>query len=188
MVVLEARDRVGGRIWTDRTAGFSVDRGASWIHGLTGNPLTGLVTALEMETHEFTVASFQAGGRPIADYDESRVRTSARPPPPASRLPPPASRLPPTVALTSPMRPGLTARHPARGKSRDQLAQMLARQPAEGRMGHGRADLFDLHTPDNSRGHLYVPTLTDQDQSQVGPLGSVKLPHDRGQRVLTLRG
>lgn len=72
VVVLEARDRVGGRIWTDRTAGFSVDHGASWIHGLTGNPLTGLVTALGMETREFTVGSFQAGGRPIADYDESR--------------------------------------------------------------------------------------------------------------------
>ncbi|MFI1092329.1 flavin monoamine oxidase family protein [Streptomyces sp. NPDC020917] len=72
VVVLEARDRVGGRIRTDRTAGFCVDRGASWIHGLTGNPLTGLVAALAMETHEFTVGSFQAGGRPIADYDESR--------------------------------------------------------------------------------------------------------------------
>ncbi|WTU55780.1 FAD-dependent oxidoreductase [Streptomyces sp. NBC_00056] len=72
VVVLEARDRVGGRVWTDRTTGFSVDRGASWIHGLTGNPLTELVTALGMETSEFTVGSFQAGGRPIADYDESR--------------------------------------------------------------------------------------------------------------------
>ncbi|MFJ7199621.1 flavin monoamine oxidase family protein [Streptomyces sp. NPDC098926] len=72
VVVLEARDRVGGRIWTDRTAGFSVDRGASWIHGLTGNPLTEVVTALGMETREFTVGSFQAGGRPIADHDESR--------------------------------------------------------------------------------------------------------------------
>lgn len=72
VVVLEARDRVGGRIRTDRTAGFCVDRGASWIHGLTGNPLTGLVAALGMETREFTVGSFQAGGRPIADYDESR--------------------------------------------------------------------------------------------------------------------
>lgn len=71
VVVLEARDRVGGRLWTDRTAGFSVDRGASWIHGLTGNPLTDLVTALGMETREFTVGSFQAGGRPIADYDEA---------------------------------------------------------------------------------------------------------------------
>ncbi|MFI2410445.1 flavin monoamine oxidase family protein [Streptomyces sp. NPDC018947] len=63
VVVLEARDRVGGRIWTDRTAGFCVDRGASWIHGLTGNPLTTLVSALGMETREFTVGSFQAGGR-----------------------------------------------------------------------------------------------------------------------------
>ncbi|MET8572334.1 FAD-dependent oxidoreductase [Streptomyces sp. NPDC004783] len=72
VVVLEARDRVGGRIWTDRTAGFCVDRGASWIHGLTGNPLTTLVSALGMETREFTVGSFQAGGRPIADHDASR--------------------------------------------------------------------------------------------------------------------
>ncbi|MEV5611151.1 NAD(P)/FAD-dependent oxidoreductase [Streptomyces sp. NPDC052225] len=71
VLVLEARDRVGGRMWTDRTAGFSVDRGASWIHGLTGNPLTDLVPAFGMETHEFTVGSFQAGGRPIADHDES---------------------------------------------------------------------------------------------------------------------
>ncbi|MCQ4208347.1 FAD-dependent oxidoreductase [Streptomyces longispororuber] len=71
VVVLEARDRVGGRMWTDRTAGFCVDRGASWIHGLTGNPLTDLVPAFGMETREFTVGSFQAGGRPIADYDES---------------------------------------------------------------------------------------------------------------------
>ncbi|MFD5562500.1 flavin monoamine oxidase family protein [Kitasatospora griseola] len=72
VVVLEARDRVGGRMWTDRTAGFSVDRGASWIHGLTGNPLTGIVAELGLETVEFTVGSFQAGGRPIADHDEAR--------------------------------------------------------------------------------------------------------------------
>ncbi|WP_338693479.1 NAD(P)/FAD-dependent oxidoreductase [Streptomyces sp. Q6] len=72
VIVLEARERVGGRMWTDRTAGFSVDRGASWIHGLTGNPLTDLVPAFGMETREFTVGSFQAGGRPIADHDASR--------------------------------------------------------------------------------------------------------------------
>ncbi|MEU6412923.1 FAD-dependent oxidoreductase [Microbispora sp. NPDC046933] len=70
VVVLEARDRVGGRMWTDRTAGFSVDRGASWIHGLVGNPLTELVAAVGMRTVESTVGSFQAGGRPMANYDE----------------------------------------------------------------------------------------------------------------------
>ncbi|MFF2495430.1 flavin monoamine oxidase family protein [Agromyces sp. NPDC058064] len=71
VVVLEARDRIGGRTWTDRSPGFSVDRGASWIHGLDGNPLTELVEAFGMQTSEFTVGSFQAGGRPIANYDEA---------------------------------------------------------------------------------------------------------------------
>ncbi|WP_426517426.1 flavin monoamine oxidase family protein [Diaminobutyricibacter sp. McL0618] len=73
VVILEARDRVGGRIWTDRSAGFSVDRGASWIHGLEDNPLTEVISELGVETVEFTVGSFQAGGRPIADYDEKGI-------------------------------------------------------------------------------------------------------------------
>jgi len=77
VVVLEARDRVGGRMWTDRTAGFSVDRGASWIHGLTDNPLTELVAELGMDAVEFTVGSYQAGGRPIADFDEEHRRFDA---------------------------------------------------------------------------------------------------------------
>lgn len=42
VTVLEARDRVGGRIHTDRSLGVPVDLGASWIHGLRGNPLVGL--------------------------------------------------------------------------------------------------------------------------------------------------
>lgn len=71
VIVLEARGRVGGRIWTDRDSGFCVDRGASWIHGLTDNPLTGLVAALRMPTLEFTVGSFQVGGRRIANYDNA---------------------------------------------------------------------------------------------------------------------
>lgn len=35
VVVLEARDRVGGRVWTDRADGLITDLGASWIHGIT---------------------------------------------------------------------------------------------------------------------------------------------------------
>lgn len=37
VIILEARDRIGGRIWTDRTLGLPLDLGASWIHG-TDNP------------------------------------------------------------------------------------------------------------------------------------------------------
>ena len=43
VTVLEARDRIGGRIWTSRAwADMPMDMGASSIHGVTGNPLTGL--------------------------------------------------------------------------------------------------------------------------------------------------
>ncbi|MFI6815058.1 FAD-dependent oxidoreductase [Nonomuraea sp. NPDC050328] len=45
VTVLEARNRVGGRIWTD---GHGVDLGAHWIHGTEGNPVTALVEQLDL--------------------------------------------------------------------------------------------------------------------------------------------
>jgi len=42
--VLEARQRLGGRIWTGRVAGCAVDLGASWLHGIANNPLQRVVT------------------------------------------------------------------------------------------------------------------------------------------------
>jgi monoamine oxidase len=45
-IVLEARNRTGGRIHTSRAwEGVPVDLGASWIHGQDGNPLTALADA-----------------------------------------------------------------------------------------------------------------------------------------------
>ncbi len=38
--VIEARRRLGGRIWTDTSLGVPCDLGASWIHGVRKNPLT----------------------------------------------------------------------------------------------------------------------------------------------------
>lgn len=40
--VVEARDRVGGRVWTRRIAGVPVELGASWIHGAARNPVEAL--------------------------------------------------------------------------------------------------------------------------------------------------
>jgi polyamine oxidase len=45
VVVLEARNRVGGRMKTDRSFGCAVDLGASWVHGVDGNPLVELARA-----------------------------------------------------------------------------------------------------------------------------------------------
>jgi len=48
--VVEARDRIGGRAWTDLQLGGPVDLGAAWIHGTNGNPLAELCTALGVST------------------------------------------------------------------------------------------------------------------------------------------
>lgn len=40
VTVLEARQRNGGRVWTDDHLGAPVDLGGSWVHGVEGNPLT----------------------------------------------------------------------------------------------------------------------------------------------------
>ncbi|MFT6657368.1 FAD-dependent oxidoreductase [Maritalea sp.] len=40
VTVFEARNRIGGRVWTEQSLGIPLDLGASWIHGLKGNPLT----------------------------------------------------------------------------------------------------------------------------------------------------
>ncbi|MEM7351588.1 MAG: FAD-dependent oxidoreductase [Acidobacteriota bacterium] len=39
VTVLEARQRIGGRTWTDRSLGVPLDLGASWIHGVRRNPV-----------------------------------------------------------------------------------------------------------------------------------------------------
>ncbi|MDJ0627441.1 MAG: FAD-dependent oxidoreductase [Rhodobacter sp.] len=46
VTVFEARDRLGGRVWTDTSLGIPLDMGASWIHGILNNPLTKLANLL----------------------------------------------------------------------------------------------------------------------------------------------
>lgn len=76
VVVLEARDRIGGRVHSVEADGITLDLGASWIHGINNNPLADTVRSLNMKTHEFTVGSFQAGGRPILYFDPDGERLS----------------------------------------------------------------------------------------------------------------
>ena len=46
MMVLEARDRVGGRVHTIAPAGFPLDRGAEWLHSADRNPLSPIAQSL----------------------------------------------------------------------------------------------------------------------------------------------
>ena len=92
VVVLEARDRVGGRIWTQRLAGaVPVDLGASWIHGVRGNPIADLARRSGIETRptdwDNAVLHFHERAAPMSDtldldgfwtLAETRPRTSLR--------------------------------------------------------------------------------------------------------------
>ncbi|TDL99538.1 MAG: amine oxidase [Flavobacteriaceae bacterium] len=63
--ILEASDKVGGRLRTDRSLGFAFDQGASWIHGVNGNPITSLAKSAGMQTaitDDESFVSYDLGG------------------------------------------------------------------------------------------------------------------------------
>jgi monoamine oxidase len=65
VTVLEARDRIGGRTWTNTSLGVPIDLGGAWIHGTEGNPLVELadqVGARRVETDFDKVVLFRDGG------------------------------------------------------------------------------------------------------------------------------
>src|SRR5258708_34173995 len=51
VLVLEARDRVGGRVHTIEPAGFPLDRGAEWLHSADRNPLAPIARELGFSIH-----------------------------------------------------------------------------------------------------------------------------------------
>jgi polyamine oxidase len=72
VTVLEARERTGGRVWTNRDLGFPIDLGASWIHGTDGNPLSEIVQHERVRVHETStddVRLWGPSGEPISGED-----------------------------------------------------------------------------------------------------------------------
>jgi len=63
-VVLEARDRIGGRLHTLDLAGSPVDMGGSWIHTPIGNPLTALAEHLGVERRPADITDGLVGWDP----------------------------------------------------------------------------------------------------------------------------
>ena len=65
VVLLEARDRVGGRIWTSSIGdGVPVELGATWIHGVRGNPVSEIV-----ESHGIATAETDYDNAVLYDHD-----------------------------------------------------------------------------------------------------------------------
>jgi polyamine oxidase len=74
VTVLEARDRIGGRMWTDSSLGMPIDLGAAWIHGTKGNPLVALANqaaAATVGTDWDNTVAFDARGGVDADAVDS---------------------------------------------------------------------------------------------------------------------
>jgi len=60
VLVLEGRDRVGGRIWSHLWNGVIIEEGANWIHTSDGNPITLLVEKHGFSTYETPLNSMVA--------------------------------------------------------------------------------------------------------------------------------
>jgi monoamine oxidase len=50
VLILEARDRIGGRVWTSNLNGTPIDLGASWIHTINDNPIAELAIKYQIDT------------------------------------------------------------------------------------------------------------------------------------------
>lgn len=65
VVVLEARDRIGGRVWDDTSLGVTVGRGAQIVNGCVNNPIVLMCEQLGIKMHKLGERCdlFQEGGR-----------------------------------------------------------------------------------------------------------------------------
>jgi len=73
-VLLEASDRVGGRVRSGDLDGTPVELGASWIHGVKGNPLTGLAreSGVGLHPYDYDLAFPVAGQAELGQTGERR--------------------------------------------------------------------------------------------------------------------
>jgi len=80
VVILEARDRIGGRMWTDNSTGVPLDLGASWIHGIKYSPIYeiakkyGIQTIPTLETgHNQYHVYYNSTGEPLSEENEKAL-------------------------------------------------------------------------------------------------------------------
>lgn len=76
VIILEARNRIGGRMWIDSSLGSPLDLGASWIHGVNENPITKLAKEFGIKTlptDDENAIEFSADGRELPDDEFERM-------------------------------------------------------------------------------------------------------------------
>lgn len=77
VVLLEARDRIGGRVWTSTVwPDIPLDLGASWIHGIRGNPLTSVadeIPARRLVTSYDRAITYNTSGQRLSLSETARL-------------------------------------------------------------------------------------------------------------------
>lgn len=76
VILLEARDRIGGRTWTDHSLGQPLDLGASWIHGVNKNPLTALadkINAPRVVTDYDSITRYKFDGTELSNQEDADI-------------------------------------------------------------------------------------------------------------------
>ncbi len=77
VVVVEARQRIGGRVWTDLFGpDVSVDLGAQWIHGITGNPLAEIAKSNALPIFMTDYDSRKVFSGDGAEWSEDQIKTA----------------------------------------------------------------------------------------------------------------
>ncbi|MEI6805585.1 MAG: FAD-dependent oxidoreductase [Myxococcaceae bacterium] len=77
-IILEARDRIGGRIVADDRLGITFGSGASWIHGNQDNPMTLLAEQFGAQMLPFDYGKFQTfdrNGQSVSHQDIQKFET-----------------------------------------------------------------------------------------------------------------
>ncbi|QQZ29959.1 FAD-dependent oxidoreductase [Thiothrix subterranea] len=77
VTVVEARDRLGGRLWTSkRWQHMPVDLGATWIHGAKDNPLSALadrIGAKRLITRYANTTTYNTAGKPLNNSENRQL-------------------------------------------------------------------------------------------------------------------
>lgn len=79
VTVLEAQDRIGGRIWTsNQWSDLAVDLGATWIHTEDGNPLAEIARSLDaslLSTSYDSVVTYNSNGNEVTNNEQELLNT-----------------------------------------------------------------------------------------------------------------
>jgi len=79
VTILEGRDRIGGRIRTERVGGRVVELGAQWIEGIRNNPIYEICRAenLRMVKDKWNFQAYGPDGKPVGDREARSLYAEA---------------------------------------------------------------------------------------------------------------